>query len=232
MAPSIMSTTALSATAETRTRIKVCGITRPSDALAAISLGVDALGMIFYANSPRYVNLEQAKKIREVVPAFVSLIGVFVDAKDTMVQDYSRELQLDSLQLHGNETADYASRLNRPYIKALRVKSAQQVKEQALAHPNAQALLLDPYVDGVHGGTGQLLDSESWPDDGVVQSLILAGGLSPSNIGERVSALRPYAVDINSGVETAPGEKSADLMRRAVHAVKQVDQQRLGNIEA
>ena len=193
-----------------RTRVKVCGMTQASEVCSLVVLGVDAIGMILHADSPRLATLEQAKAIRDEVPAFVTLVGVFVDCDASKVIDYANDISLDLVQLHGDETNDYANSLGIPYIKAIRAKSKDQVTKQLSDFLDARGILLDPYVANKHGGTGQQLAAESWPDKELVEKhkLILAGGLSPSNIVAAVNSFKPFAVDINSGVEDSPGFKN------------------------
>lgn len=206
-----------------RTRVKVCGMTRPEDVTAAVALGVDAIGMIFHPNSPRLISLEQAKKVRQAVPALISVVGVFGDAPLAMVEQYAEELALDFAQLHGAETPDYAAQLCIPHIKALRVKSAEQVSRDIAGYDKSSAFLLDPYVKGQHGGTGQLLSDEHWPALEMEQPLLLAGGLSAENVYQRVTTLRPFAIDINSGVEDAPGKKNAELLLKTMSELARAD---------
>ncbi len=195
-----------------RVRVKVCGMTRVEDVTAAVGLGVDAIGFILHADSPRVISLQKAIELRALVPAFVNVVGVFVNAESRLVKHYTDEIGLDTVQLHGDETPQFAESLGRPYIKALRVQSSDQIRAAAASFTNARGLLLDPYVKGQHGGTGQLLDLNHWPNDDVSQPLILAGGLSLENVRQRVSAVTPYAVDVNSGVETSPGNKDIGLL--------------------
>lgn len=198
-------------------------MTQPEDVSAAVELGVDAIGMILHASSPRLISLDRARKVRERVPAFVSVVGVFVDAPEALIEQYSNELSLDSVQLHGNEPHQLATSLSRPYIKALRVKSADQVMNEIAQYPDAAGFLLDPYVKGQHGGTGQLLNEDCWPSSYIDKPLILAGGLGPDNVRERVTVLQPFAVDLNSGVEDAPGKKNARLLEQAIGEVVKAD---------
>ena len=203
-----------------RIRVKVCGITRPQDAREIVHLGVDALGVILHADSPRKITLEQAQQIRKEVPAFVSLVGVFVDCANHTIDHYAETIGLDLVQLHGDETNASGNSLNRPFIKAIRAKSVHQVQEKVMDYPAARAILLDPYVQGLHGGTGKTLDPSLWPEKSP-QPIILAGGLGPDNIASAVTALNPYAVDINSGVEIEPGIKSLAKVTAAMAALKQ-----------
>ncbi len=208
---------------QNRTRIKVCGMTQVGDVQAAVGMGVDAIGMILHADSPRTINLEAAQKIRAVVPAFVALVGVFVNADIELVSHYKDAIGLDLIQLHGDESPDYMRQLNAPFLRAIRAKNQQQVVQQAADFPSARAVLLDPYVKGKHGGTGTVLNDSAWPRSGVDAPLILAGGLSPENVYDRVMALQPFAVDINSGVEESPGVKSHSRLREAINEVKRAD---------
>lgn len=202
-----------------RIRVKVCGITRPHDARFIVDLGVDALGMILHADSPREITIEQAQRIRTEVPAFVTLVGVFVDCPNDKIDSYAEQIGLDLVQLHGDETNADGEGLRHPFIKAIRAKSIEQVEEKISAYPSARAMLLDPYVSGVHGGTGRTLDPSLWPKKGLKNSsqpLILAGGLAPDNIASAVKNLQPYAVDINSGVEIEPGIKCPDKVAATI----------------
>lgn len=206
-----------------RTRIKVCGITRPDQADFAISLGVDAIGMIMHADSPRTITIDQARLIRRKVPAFVTLVGVFVDATSDYIERCIETVGLDLLQLHGNETQTFADRLSRPYIKAIRAKTREQVVRDSEQFESARAILLDPYVKGQHGGTGQSLASDLWPSELVAKPLILAGGLSAANLADRIKRFSPFAVDLNSGVEIKPGDKDSNLLSSAVSQVRQAN---------
>jgi len=187
----------------------------------AVACGVDAIGMILHADSPRTISVQQAQLIRDVVPSFVSLVGVFVDADRELIEQSIELIGLDILQLHGNETELFAQTLSRPYIKAIRAKSAEQVEHECQQFPTARSLLLDPYVKGQHGGTGQVLEQGLWPDSS--RPLILAGGLSADNVAERILHFRPYAVDLNSGLENQSGAKVAELVTKAVNQVSIAD---------
>ena len=198
-----------------RTRVKICGMSDPDNVRQVIACGVDAIGMILHANSPRKISLEQAKAIRQVVPAFVSLVGVFVDCDVETINHYSDQAGLDLIQLHGNETNEFGKQLYRPFVKAIRAQSADQINKQAGLFPDAKALLLDPYVKGQHGGTGKQLDLSLWPTK-ASQPLILAGGLSSENVGNAVQSVGPFAVDLNSGIEDSPGMKNISLLEQAI----------------
>lgn len=202
------------------TRVKVCGITSLEDARAALEAGADMLGFNFYARSPRCVSPAEARGIVESLPRRVSCIGVFVnEPSPAEVERIAREAGLHAVQLHGDETPEFCRGLRGlTIIKALRV-GADYDAESAAAY-DADAVLLDAYVAGERGGTGHTFDwtLASLTRDRVPR-LFLAGGLNPDNVASAVAAVRPYAVDVCSGVETAPGRKSSELMRRFVQAV-------------
>lgn len=198
-----------------RIKVKVCGMTDAKNVRDVVSLGVDAIGMILHAKSPRLATIEQAKLIRDQVPAFVSLVGVFVDCEADKINHYSSEIGLDIIQLHGSETDSFGQALNTPFIKAIRAQSSEQVAQSVQQYPNARALLLDPYVKGQHGGTGKQLDLTLWPERSD-KAMILAGGLSANNIGEVIANVSPFAVDLNSGIESSPGFKDVTLLKKVL----------------
>ena len=202
------------------TRVKVCGITNLDDALAALEAGADLLGFNFYARSPRRVRPEEARRVVERLPEVVECVGVFVnEPAPEDVEEIAREAGLASVQLHGDETPEYCQSLRGlTTIKALRVGADYNV-ETAAAY-QTDAVLLDAYVAGERGGTGHTFDwSLAALTRARVPRLFLAGGLNPDNVAAAVAAVRPYAVDVCSGVETAPGRKSPELVRRFVEAV-------------
>lgn len=189
-------------------RIKICGITRIEDALAAVAAGADALGFVFYAKSPRAVSAAQAAAIIAALPPFVTTVGLFVDMPRAELRQLLGEVPLDLLQFHGDESAEDCAGFGRPYIKALRVKPGDDIAAAVSRYPEASGLLLDTYVPGVPGGTGEAFDWSLVPHD-AAKPLILAGGLTPDNVGEAVRQVRPYAVDVSGGVEAAKGIKDA-----------------------
>jgi phosphoribosylanthranilate isomerase len=201
-----------------RIKVKICGMTRPHDVRAAVELGVDAIGVIFYPPSARCIDLSSARKLRDQIPAFISMVGVFVDAEAETINYTASACGLDLVQLHGNESDAFACSLNRPFIKAIRARNREQVEHDIDSYPNARALLLDPYVSGLPGGTGTVLGEDLWPQP-ASQKLILAGGLSAQNISQAVSTKQPFAVDLNSGLESAPGIKDHALMAAAFAAL-------------
>lgn len=207
------------------TRVKVCGITNPEDALAALEAGAELLGFNFYARSPRYVAPPDARRIVERLPEGVECVGVFVnEAAPEAVERVAREACVGAVQLHGDETHEFCRALRgRTTIKALRVGPGF-TPESAADYPT-DAVLLDAYVAGEWGGTGHIFDwSLARRTRESVPRLFLAGGLKPENVAEAVAAVRPHAVDVCSGVETAPGRKSLQLMRRFVEQVREVDE--------
>ncbi len=190
-----------------RTRIKICGITRPEDARAAVQLGADALGLVFYAPSPRCVSVEQAWEIARVVPPFVTLIGLFVNETKLAVRRVMEAVPIQLLQFHGEEEESFCRSFHAPYIKAARVRPGLDLLKYAQSYPTAQGLLLDAFVEG-HGGGGKTFDWSLIPPR-LPLPLILSGGLEPGNVAEAVRIVRPWAVDVSSGVEAAKGIKDA-----------------------
>ena len=204
-----------------RTRIKICGITRPQDGQDAARLGADAIGLVFYAPSPRAVTIEQAKAICDAMPPFVTRVGLFVNAERSEINNVLAEVQLDLLQFHGDETPADCEWYERPYLKALRMAPDIDVIAQAAAYQQAAGILLDSYDAGVPGGTGQTFDWQRVPDE-IRQSIILAGGLNPQNVATAIELLRPYAVDVSGGVEAAKGIKDKDKMAAFINEVLRV----------
>lgn len=205
-----------------RTRIKICGITRPEDARAAVRSGADAIGLVFYPDSPRAVTIEQARAVAAVVPPFVTVVGLFVDAEPAQVSDVLQAVPLGLLQFHGGESADYCRQFQRPWIKALRVRSADDIAAGLAAYTDAAGLLLDAWQEGVPGGTGKTFD---WRlvEQQQAQPLVLAGGLNAGNVASAIAAVRPFAVDVSGGVESAPGIKDPARINDFVQAVRRTD---------
>jgi len=189
-----------------RTRVKICGITRVEDALDAVDAGADAIGLVFYAQSPRCVSVEQAQKIAIVIPPFVSLVGLFVNATKTEIESTLSKVRLDILQFHGDESAQDCEQINLPYYKAIRVKADTNLVQYAVEFSSAKALLLDAYNESAFGGTGQTFDWSLIPKN-LTKPVILAGGLTPENVTSAISQARPYAVDVSGGVEASKGIK-------------------------
>ncbi|MFA6904028.1 MAG: phosphoribosylanthranilate isomerase, partial [Gallionellaceae bacterium] len=191
------------------TRIKICGITRIEDALDAVHSGADALGLVFYDKSPRHVGLQLAAQIVDAVPPFVTLVGLFVNATADEVREAIHAVPLDALQFHGDETPDFCAQFGRPYLKAIRVKAGIDLLQYANDFAGAQGLLLDTYVDGMPGGTGSSFDWALIPHD-LPLPVVLSGGLNAGNVAEAIRKVRPYAVDVSSGVEESKGIKDAE----------------------
>jgi phosphoribosylanthranilate isomerase len=204
-----------------RTRIKICGITRTEDALEAERLGADALGLNFYAKSSRVLGANQAAVIAASLSPLTSLVGLFVNSDREFVQSIIDQVPLNLLQFHGDEDADFCNSFQLPWIKALRVKDARLVIEQAALYADARGVLLDSYVAGEPGGTGTSFDWNCIPT--LRKPFILAGGLDAENVGEAIAKVRPYAVDVSSGVESSPGIKDAVKMRAFIEAVGRAD---------
>jgi len=206
-----------------RTRVKICGITRIDDAQFAVSQGVDAIGLVFYERSPRCISVQQAAQICRKVPAFVSTVALFKDADTATVARVIKATQIDLLQFHGSESADFCEQFERPYIKALGMagETMDTVATMARYYSRARGLLLDSHVPGAAGGTGQTFDWKTAPDN-LPAPLILAGGLNIDNVATAINAVKPYAVDVSSGVEKQPGIKDADKIRRFMQQVRQI----------
>ena len=209
-----------------RTRVKICGITTPEDALAAVAAGADAIGLVFYERSPRYVSPEQAGRIVDVIPAFVSVVGLFVDAPLQVIDRLVQQVPLDLLQFHGMETVAQCEAPGRPYIKAVKVVDSDSVRQGCRTYTTARAILLDVDSRVGHGGTGQSFDwslvpQELSPSAAARRSerLILAGGLNPDNVAQAIRQVGPYAVDVSSGVEASPGVKDERKMNQFIERV-------------
>lgn len=200
-------------------RSKICGITRIEDALAAVEAGADAIGFVFYAKSPRAVTFEQARVIVKALPPFVTTVGLFVNASDQALREILGAVPLDLLQFHGDESAEACESWQRPYIKALRVKAGDDIVAACEAYPGASGILLDAYVEGIPGGTGEAFDWSLIPQ-GLSKPIILAGGLTPDNVAEAVARVRPYAVDVSGGVEASKGIKDHDKIQAFIKAVR------------
>lgn len=213
-----------------RTRVKICGLTRAEDAAAAATLGADALGLVFYGPSPRHVGIGQARTVASVVPAFTTVVGLFVDAEPDWVREVCRSVRIDLLQFHGEESPEYCAGFERPYIKALRMKPGVDVAAEARRHGAAAGLLLDAYHPGEPGGTGLSFDWRR-ADAGCALPLILAGGLAPENVKEALATARPYALDVSSGVEgDRKGIKDYDKMAAFLREVYEVDYARRDSV--
>lgn len=207
-----------------RTRIKICGITRSEDLSAAVAAGADAVGFVFYPLSPRYVRIETAARLARETPPFVTRVGLFVNADAGFVKEILATVAIDLLQFHGDEEAHYCEQFCRPYIKAARVKPGIDLLECARAYPTAQGLLLDAW-SSAYGGTGQTFDWSLIPPN-LPLPLILSGGLNAENVREAVESVRPWAVDVSSGVEISKGIKDAAKIAAFIAAVRKADDAR------
>jgi phosphoribosylanthranilate isomerase len=200
-------------------RVKICGITRVEDGLACAHLGADAIGLVFYAPSPRNVSVEQARAIMAALPPFVTTVGLFVDAAAAEVRAVLAQLPLDILQFHGNETPEYCRSFGRCYLKALRVKPRVDLVQYASAYSDAKGLLLDAHVEGIAGGSGQSFDWSLIPAQ-LPLPLVLSGGLNVANIAQAIQRVRPAAVDVSSGVEVTKGIKDAAKIAAFMQGVR------------
>ena len=202
-----------------RTRIKICGITREEDARAAAQLGADAIGLVFFAPSPRNVRLAQARAIAAAVPPFVTVVGLFVDPAREEVESVLRGCSINVLQFHGDEAPEFCGSFGLPYIKAARVRADSDLVQCLSPYHAAQGWLLDAYHEQLYGGSGESFDWKLIPRD-LARPVILSGGLTPDNVGAAVRQVRPWAVDVSSGVETAKGIKDAAKIAAFVTGVK------------
>ncbi len=213
--------------ANSHTLIKFCGITRTSDASRLASLGADALGLVFFAGSPRFVTGDQATEICRVTDDYrindkVLKVGLFVDATPALVQQILDQVPLDILQFHGNETAEFCQQFGLPYWKALRVRNAGDIDSFIPAYTSAAALLLDAWHPDQHGGTGLAFDWDLLSGINPKQKIVLAGGLNPANVAQAIRQVAPWGVDVSSGIEEAPGIKSENLMKQFIEEVRNV----------
>lgn len=205
-----------------RTRVKICGITRPEDGVQAAGMGADAIGLVFYQKSPRVVTIEQAGEIIKVLPVFVTTVALFVDADRNYVEAVLAGLDIDLLQFHGDETAEECGRYNKPYIKAVSMREGVDLQACCRQYPGASALLVDSYRAGVPGGTGELFDWERIPKN-LPLPVILAGGLDADNVIEAIKVVKPYAVDVSSGVEKEKGLKDEGKIEAFIRGVNCVE---------
>lgn len=208
-----------------RTRIKICGITRPEDAQAAASLGVDAIGLVFHEDSPRSVDIARAAAIAEALPPFVDAVALFVDAGPAAVRDVLATVRIDVLQFHGEEAPEYCRAFGLPYIKAVRMREGVDLEAAGHRYADACALLLDAWSPGAPGGTGTSFPWRALPA-GLRLPVMLAGGLHAANVAEAMSIMRPYGVDVSSGVEASGGIKDRARMREFARAVMRADYMR------
>jgi len=211
-------------TRNSRTRIKICGITREQDVSAVASRGADALGLVLYEKSPRHVGVQQAETLARAVPPFLTVVGLFVNPTVDYVREVLAKVPLDVLQFHGEEPPEFCAQFGKPYLKAIRVKAGVDLIECAARYAGAQGLLLDAYVEGTQGGTGESFDWALIPHN-LSLLVILSGGLHAGNVAAAIAQVRPYAVDVSSGVEATKGIKDAAKVAAFIKEVKDVDLQ-------
>jgi len=204
-----------------RTRIKICGLTRAEDVHAAVEAGADAIGLVFYPPSPRFVAFERAAELAALVPPFVTTVGLFVNPDPAYVRQALAQVPLQLLQFHGDEPEGLCAGFGRPWVKAARVRPGVDLVEFSASHPSASGLLLDAFVEG-YGGGGKVFDWSLIPER-LGRPLILSGGLDPDNVAEAVRRVRPWAVDVSSGVESGKGIKDAARIAAFVAGVRNAD---------
>ena len=200
-------------------RVKICGITRLQDLHAACDAGADALGFVFYKKSPRHLSIASAAALLRELPPFVQSVGLFVNAEPAFIESVLQAVPLDLLQFHGDETPADCARFGRPYIKAVRVNRETDLLKCAADFDAACGLLLDAWVPGVPGGTGERFDWTLIPTN-LPKPVILSGGLTPGNVAEAVQRVRPWAVDVSSGVEVSKGIKDAHKIAQFIAKAK------------
>lgn len=217
------------------TRTKICGLTNLDDVRAAVAFGADAIGMVFYEKSPRNISAKKAKELARAAGPFVTTVGLFVNPTAEFVSEVINEVPLQLLQFHGDEPADFCEQFSVPYIKALRVKPIfessdaelpaleidaiqQQIIQDIEKFSSAQGILLDTFSKKGRGGTGEMFNWECVPSS-CNKPIILAGGLGPDNVADAIAQTKPYAVDVSSGVESAPGKKDQQLVKKFITAV-------------
>ena len=201
------------------TRVKICGITTVEDCSMAVRAGADAIGLIFYKKSARFLEMLKAREIMRVMPPFVSSVALFVDPQPDQVSDVIQSVQPDLLQFHGNESVEFCEQFEKNYIKAIRVHKNIDLIQLSEYYSSAKGLLLDSFVEGEKGGTGVTFDWDLIPE-GLSCPIILAGGLNPNNVGMAISKVKPWAVDVSSGIEASPGVKDINKIKAFFQGVK------------
>jgi phosphoribosylanthranilate isomerase len=202
-----------------RTRVKICGITRAQDAIAVVQSGADALGLVFYPKSPRYVTPEQARQIASAVAPFVTVTGLFVNAPVDSVREVLARVPLGLLQFHGEESNDQCNCFGLPFIKSIPMRSGTDLLSRMSAYPDAAGFLLDAWQPETHGGGGIAFDWQQIPE-GIHTPLVLAGGLTPGNVATAIRTVKPYAVDVSTGVERDKGIKSREKIEAFMREVR------------
>ena len=201
-----------------RTRVKICGITNLHDAEIAVDAGTDAIGMVFYPQSPRSISTSDAREIVDRMPPFVTTVGLFVNSSAQQVNEVLSAASLDLLQFHGDEDEEFCKHFKRPYIKAVRVQADTDLHRLCQQYASAKGLLVDSYKPGIPGGTGETFDWAMIPRD-LPLPLVLAGGLNAENVNAALVSVKPWAVDVSSGVELSPGVKDSAKISEFMHAV-------------
>jgi phosphoribosylanthranilate isomerase len=207
-----------------RTRVKICGITRAEDAMAAITAGADAIGLVFYPPSPRAVTITQAAQIVKDLPPFVTVVGLFVNPAQDEFTEVLTHVHLDLIQFHGDETPQMCESLGRPYIKAVRMRPDVDLLDLNKQFASASGLLLDSYQKGIPGGTGETFEWQRIPAS-LRERIILAGGLSPENVESAIHQVKPYAVDVSGGVEQAKGIKDHTKIKAFMRGVERANRE-------
>ena len=205
-----------------RTRIKICGIREALHGVVAADAGADAIGLVFYRESPRFVTPGAAANVVAILPPFVTSVGLFVDADEGKIHDTLKTVRLDCLQFHGSETPEFCASFGIPYVRAVSMKPGVDLLEYAGRFSSARALLLDAHVPGIPGGTGQTFDWSAIPRD-LPMPIILSGGLAMENVGPAIRAVRPWAVDVSSGVESSRGTKDPKKIVEFIRSVQSED---------
>ena len=201
-----------------RTRVKICGLTSIEDAQTVVEAGADAIGLVFYEPSPRHVEIEQAAQIAKNIPAFVSKTALFVNPDVSYVEQVLAAVDIDLLQFHGDETVEFCEQFDKPYIKAVRMQQNTDLEAIAKTYSSASGLLLDAYVPGIPGGTGEKFNWDWIPND-LSLKVILAGGLNAENVQQAIVAAQPWAVDVSGGVELKKGVKSSEKVYQFMKTV-------------
>ncbi len=201
-----------------RTRVKICGLTSIEDAQTVVEAGADAIGLVFYEPSPRHVEIEQAAQIAKNIPAFVSKTALFVNPDVSYVEQVLAAVDIDLLQFHGDETVEFCEQFDKPYIKAVRMQQNTDLEAIAKTYSSASGLLLDAYVPGIPGGTGEKFNWAWIPND-LSLKVILAGGLNAENVQQAIVAAQPWAVDVSGGVELKKGVKSSEKVYQFMKTV-------------
>ena len=204
-------------------RVKICGITRIEDLHSACDAGADALGLVFHHESPRSVSIYRAVTLVNSIPPFVQSVGLFVNAESEYIRTVLKTVPLDLLQFHGDESPQFCRKFGRPYLKAIRVREGVDLVKYAADYSDARGLLLDAYVPGVPGGTGERFDWSLIPP-GLPKPIILSGGLKPENVTDAIRRVKPWAVDVSSGVEQAKGIKDAAKVAAFIQGVRDADE--------